>query len=180
MENGGIIPSAPRGAPPNQPPPRRAQRRGKTQPPADPTRPGGTASAGRAELTHSLARPPGQRLPSLVAFRALVRVCMCRRGRESTTRHRASRAECPASAIPFPRREFLYSPPSICLCRKCFPHLRSYSIPRLLLFLQFVHSTSFWYLSNWFYKIFTGTAPREQPAVVLLFGVGSDRTRCWL
>jgi hypothetical protein len=149
MENGGIIPSAPRGAPPNQPPPRRAQRRGKTQPPADPTRPGGTASAGRAELTHSLARPPGQRLPSLVAFRALVRVCMCRRGRESTTRHRASRAECPASAIPFPRREFLYSPPSICLCRKCFPHLRSYSIPRLLS-LQFVHSTSFRYLSAGF------------------------------
>jgi hypothetical protein len=35
-------------------------------------------------------------------------------------------------------------------------------------------------MSKWFYDTSTGTAPREQPAVVLLFGAGSDRTRCWL
>jgi hypothetical protein len=34
-------------------------------------------------------------------------------------------------------------------------------------------------LSKWFYDTSTGTTPREQPAVVL-FGVGSDRTMCWL
>jgi hypothetical protein len=35
-------------------------------------------------------------------------------------------------------------------------------------------------LSKWFYDTSTGTALREQPAVVLLFRVGSDHTRCWL
>jgi hypothetical protein len=97
---GGIIPSASRA------PPTRAAGRDVGRP--DPTRPGGTsatASAGRAELTRSPARlfPPANAYlpafpPSLVAFRALVCVCMCRRGRESTTRHRASRAKPGASA----------------------------------------------------------------------------------
>jgi hypothetical protein len=71
MENGGIIPSAPRGAPPNQPPPRRDVGR----PNHRPTQPDPAAPPRPAELS-SLTRSPARRANSYPPLSRSARWCV--------------------------------------------------------------------------------------------------------